>query len=188
VLKFPAFGNTLNVSSKVIRALLKRQTDRKLMPKIELTTEIKSTLEICFDLSRSIDLHKISTAKTNEEAIKGRTKGLINLNETVTWQATHFGFRQKLTSKITAFDRPNYFIDEQTQGIFKSIIHEHKFEKVGHKVIMKDIFEFHSPFGLSGKLFNKLVLTNYLKRLLIDRNQIIKEFAETGKWKDVLNG
>lgn len=158
------------------------------MPKIELTTEIKSTLEICFDLSRSIDLHKISTAQTNEEAIAGRTNGLINLNETVTWQATHFGIKQKLTSKITAFDRPNYFVDEQIKGIFKSIFHEHTFEQVGDKIIMKDIFEFHSPFGILGMIFNKLVLTNYLKDLLTNRNQIIKEFAETEKWKEVLNG
>lgn len=158
------------------------------MPKIELITEINSTLEICFDLSRSIDLHKISTAQTNEQAIAGRTSGLINLNETVTWQATHFGVKQKLTSKITALERPNYFTDEQVKGIFKSIVHEHKFEKVGNMVIMKDIFEFHSPFGFLGKLFNQLVLTNYLKRLLINRNQIIKEFAETEKWKEVLDG
>jgi len=158
------------------------------MPKIELTTKINSTLEICFDLSRSIDLHKISTAQTNEQAIAGRTQGLINLNETVTWQATHFGIRQKLTSKITAFDRPLYFVDEQTEGIFKSIFHEHKFEQVADKIIMKDVFEFHSPFGVIGNIFNKLILTNYLKDLLIKRNQIIKEFAETEKWKDVLNG
>jgi len=158
------------------------------MPKIELKTEINSTIEICFDLSRSIDLHKISTAKTNEEAIAGRTTGLINLNETVTWQATHFGVTQNLTSKITAFERPKLFIDEQTKGIFKSIIHEHKFEQIGNKVLMTDIFEFHSPFGFLGVFFNNLVLTNYLKRLLLDRNQIIKEFAETEKWKVVLNG
>src|SRR5690554_5662574 len=106
------------------------------MPKIELITEINSTLEICFDLSRSIDLHKISTAQTNEQAIAGRTSGLINLNETVTWQATHFGVKQKLSSKITALERPNYFTDEQVKGIFKSIVHEHKFEKVGNMVIM----------------------------------------------------
>lgn len=158
------------------------------MPKIELITEIKSTLEICFDLSRSIDLHKISTAQTNEEAIGGRTSGLINLNETVTWQATHFGIKQKLSSKITAFNRPNYFVDEQIKGIFKSIYHEHKFEQVEDIIIMKDIFEFHSPFGVLGKIFNKLILTNYMKDLLENRNLIIKEFAETGKWKEVLNG
>jgi ligand-binding SRPBCC domain-containing protein len=163
-------------------------TNQKLMPIIELTTEIKSTIEICFDLSRSIDLHKISTAYTNEEAIAGKTKGLIQLNESVTWQASHFGIKQKLTSKITAFDRPNYFVDEQTKGIFKSIVHQHKFELVPNGILMKDIFEFHSPFGVFGKVFNKLILTSYLEKLLINRNQIIKEFAETGKWKEVLCG
>jgi ligand-binding SRPBCC domain-containing protein len=158
------------------------------MPKIELITEIFSTIEICFDLSRSIDLHKISTEQTNEEAIAGKTSGLINLNEFVTWQATHFGIRQKLTSKITAFDRPTYFKDEQQKGAFKSFYHEHKFEQFDKKVIMKDIFEFHSPFGIFGKIFNEIVLTNYLQKLLIDRNKVIKEFAETDKWKTVLNG
>ncbi len=156
------------------------------MPKIEIKTEINSTIDICFDLSRSIDLHKISTAKTNEEAIAGKTSGLINLHEFVTWQATHFGFRQKLTSKITAFERPNYFVDEMVNGAFKSFRHEHIFEQLNDKVIMKDVFEFHSPFGVIGQLFNKLILTNYLKQLLIDRNKVIKDFAETDKWKSVL--
>lgn len=157
------------------------------MPRIELKTEIKSTIEICFDLSRSIDLHIISTPKTKEKAIKGRTSGLIKLNETVTWEAIHFGFKQKLTSKITAFKAPNYFVDEQLTGVFKSIRHEHKFEQNSTKIIMTDIFEFESPFGLLGKIFNDLILTNYLRNFLIKRNDIIKEYAETDKWKLVLN-
>ncbi len=41
------------------------------MPSIELTTHIKSDIQTCFNLSRSIDLHKLSTAKTNEKAIRG---------------------------------------------------------------------------------------------------------------------
>ncbi|WP_316830004.1 SRPBCC family protein [Pedobacter aquatilis] len=158
------------------------------MPEIELITEINASIEVCFDLARSIDLHKISTAHTNEEAIAGRTKGLINLNETVTWQATHFGIKQKLTSKITAFNKPYSFVDEQTEGIFKSINHKHSFEQVEGITVMKDIFTFSSPFGIFGKVFNKLVLTNYLKKLLVNRNQVIKSFAETEKWKEVLNG
>jgi ligand-binding SRPBCC domain-containing protein len=75
-----------------------------------------------------------------------------------------------------------------TKGIFNSIIHEHKFENVGNRVIMTDIFEFNSPFGILGRFFNKLVLTNYLKKLLDDRNKIIKDYAESEKWKVVLNG
>jgi len=42
------------------------------MPAIYLETQIKSTVEVCFDLSRNIDFHQISTAETNEKAIAGR--------------------------------------------------------------------------------------------------------------------
>lgn len=76
------------------------------MPEIELRTEINAKKEIVFDLSRSIDLHKISTHQTKEQAIAGKTSGLIGLDESVTWRAKHFGIYQTLTSKITEFDPP----------------------------------------------------------------------------------
>ena len=66
---------------------------------IKLETYISAPIEKVFDLARSIDLHKVSTLGTNEEAIAGRTTGLIELGETVTWQAKHFGLYQKLTVK-----------------------------------------------------------------------------------------
>lgn len=157
------------------------------MPSIELETKIQSEIETCFDLSRSIDLHKISTAKTNETAIDGRTSGLINFGEYVTWKATHFYIEQKLTSKITEYNKPFHFQDQQIKGTFKFIVHDHYFKKENGTVIMKDIFEFQSKLGIIGKLFDKLILTNYLTKLLIDRNKTIKEYAETNKWKSVLN-
>lgn len=176
------------ISDQVTKKNQNNYQTKRGMPKIELVTEINSTIDICFDLSRSIELHQISTSKTNERAIAGKTSGLLGLNEFVTWEATHFGIKQTLTSKITVFDRPHYFVDEQVKGAFKSIYHEHIFEQVSNKVIMKDVFEFHSPFGLFGQLFNKIILTNYLEKLLIDRNKVIKEFAETDKWNLLLNG
>lgn len=156
------------------------------MPSIKLHTEINSTIEICFDLSRSIDLHKLSTAKTNETAIDGVTKGLIGLNESVTWQATHFGVRQKLTSKITAYERPFHFCDEQVKGIFRKIKHDHYFTEKNGKIVMTDKFLFESPLGILGHLFNRLILIKYLKRFLVERNQVIKDFAESDKWKQLV--
>ena len=73
------------------------------------------------------------------------------------------------------------------KGIFKSFCNDHKFKQVGEKIIMIDVFEFESPLGIIGQLFNQLVLTNYLRNLLIERNNIIKNYAETDKWKLVLN-
>jgi hypothetical protein len=70
------------------------------MTKIHLTTFIAAPIDRVFDLSRSIDLHKISTAHTNEEAIAGTTTGLIKFNETVTWQAKHLFKKENLQVKL----------------------------------------------------------------------------------------
>ncbi|MCL6216859.1 hypothetical protein [Zunongwangia pacifica] len=67
------------------------------MPKIEITTEIDAEIQLVFDLSRSIDLHLISTEQTKEKAIAGKTEGLIELGQQVTWQARHFGGSNDLT-------------------------------------------------------------------------------------------
>jgi ligand-binding SRPBCC domain-containing protein len=148
------------------------------MPKIELLTKIHAPIEKCFDLARSIDLHMESTKQTGERAIAGRTSGLIGLGETVTWRAQHFGIRQNLTSKITEFDRPNLFVDEMVKSAFKSIRHEHHFIKVDEHTLMKDVFVFESPLGIVGRLFNWLILTRYMTKLLKERNRVIKKVAE----------
>ena len=157
------------------------------MPIIKIETEINSEIKICFDLSRSIDLHKISTEQTNEQAISGKTSGLIELNESVTWKAKHFGIYQKLTSKITEFKKPNYFVDEMVNGIFNKFKHEHLFTFSDNKTLMTDIFNYKSPLGILGKLADKLFVKKYMTELLKERNLVIKEYAESNKWKKILN-
>jgi len=158
------------------------------MPTIELITEINAPIETVFNLSRSIDLHMESTKQTGERAIAGRTSGLIELNENVTWRAKHFGIWQNLTSKITVFDFPNLFVDEMVSGAFKSFTHEHHFTSVDDDhTMMRDVFVFESPLGFLGELANKLVLIKYMTELLAERNRVIKVTAETvGKSKDFI--
>ena len=115
---------------------------------------------------------------SNEKAIAGKTSGLIGLHEWVTWEAVHFGVKQQLTSKITAFDSPNYFVDEMISGAFKSFKHEHFFTSEENKTIMIDKFQFQSPFGTIGKLANILFLKRYMTNLLDTRNQFLKQEAE----------
>ena len=103
---------------------------------------------------------------------------MIELGETVTWRAKHFGIWQTLTSKITEFDRPNFFADEMLQGAFKSFRHEHYFLSRNGQTLMKDVFVFESPLGILGRLFNRLVLTRYMTKLLEKRNRVIQDTAE----------
>lgn len=156
------------------------------MPVIELETYIHAPVEICFDLSLSIDLHQISTSKTKEKAISGITTGLIGLNETVTWEAVHFGVRQRLTSVISQFERPFHFRDEQVRGAFRYFVHDHTFIRENNRVLMKDRFEFEAPLGLLGKAVSRLVLARYLSRFLKERNQVIKAYAEGDGWRSLL--
>jgi ligand-binding SRPBCC domain-containing protein len=148
------------------------------MPVITLETYINADKQTVFDLARSIDLHQISTKHTNEKAIAGRLSGLIELNETVTWQARHFGITQKLTSKITQFESPDFFVDEMLSGAFKSIKHEHRFLEQESGTLMIDIFDYVSPLGILGRIADRMFLCSYLKELLINRNSVIKEYAE----------
>ena len=149
------------------------------MTKIELSTHINAPIEICFDHARSIDLHLKSMDQTGEEAIDGRISGLIELGETVTWRAKHFGIWQTLTSKITEYDYPNRFTDIMVKGAFKSFRHEHLFYSVNQQTVMKDIFIFESPFGTIGEIVNSIFLGRYMENLLKKRNSVIKEAAES---------
>ncbi len=157
------------------------------MPKIHITTFIAAPAERVFDLSRSISLHKISTEGTNEKAIAGVTSGLINLNETVTWQAKHLFKTRQHKTKITAMQSPENFTDEMLAGDFKSFQHHHYFKPVQNGTVMIDVLFFEIPYGLLGRWFNKIYLTKYLKRFLNKRNNVIKQYAETEKWKAVLH-
>lgn len=156
------------------------------MPTILLTTTINAPIERCFDLARSIDLHRDSNAHTGEKPIAGIMAGLINQGETVTWQAKHFGIQQQLTSEITRVEFPVLFEDRMQKGAFKGFTHLHTFEFVDGKTVMKDSFEFESPYGIMGKLFNVLVLTNYMKGFLLLRNKILKRVAESEEWRKYL--
>lgn len=148
------------------------------MPIIHLETFIKAPVELCFDLARSVDIHMASTSYTGERAISGVTSGMMSLNDEVTWEATHFGTRQRLTSKITAFDRPRMFVDEMQRGAFKYWRHTHLFESLDEGTLMIDDADYASPLGLLGRIVDQLLLERYMTRLLITRNNHIKRVAE----------
>jgi ligand-binding SRPBCC domain-containing protein len=156
------------------------------MPILTLHTHISAPVNRCFDLARSIDLHQLSTQHTGERVIAGRTVGLIELGETVTWRAKHFGIWQSLTSKITEMDAPNCFVDEMVKGAFKRFRHEHRFDNKNGQTVMTDVFDYTSPLGMLGVIADILFLKQYMTRLLIQRNQIIKEFAESDRWLEVI--
>jgi ligand-binding SRPBCC domain-containing protein len=148
------------------------------MPRINIETVIFAPIERVFDLARSIDVHKDSQSAHQEKAVAGRTSGLIENGEVVTWEAVHFGVRQRLTSRIVAMDRPTHFRDSMVAGAFKRIDHDHFFRsRPDGATLMRDLFDYEAPLGILGRLADALFLERYMCRLLKDRNQVIKRCA-----------
>ena len=148
------------------------------MPVIKLETFIRAPVETCFDLARDVAVHMASTAETNERAVSGVTSGVLELDDEVTWEAKHLGVRQRLTSKITALERPRMFVDEMQRGAFKSLRHLHLFEEKNGGTLMKDEMTYASPLGMLGRMADRLFLENYMRRFLIKHNEYLKRIAE----------
>jgi ligand-binding SRPBCC domain-containing protein len=148
------------------------------MTVIVLTTHISAQPETCFDISLDMDEHVASTAHTGEKVVAGVAHGLMKLDDTVTFEARHFGLRMRMTSKITAYERPHRFVDEMQRGPFKSLWHEHLFEAEGDGTRMTDTFKVCAPLGPLGWLAERLFLGAYMRRLLLRRNGHIRRAAE----------
>ena len=72
------------------------------MVTIEETTLLHAPIQRCFDLARSVEVHVLGNIHFQESAtaVGGRTAGLIELGERVTWRAKHFWVWHELTSEI----------------------------------------------------------------------------------------
>jgi hypothetical protein len=90
--------------------------------RIELVTRIAAPPERCFDLTRSLELHMRSTGSTGERAVAGTTSGLLGPGQQVTWRARHFFVWQELTSRITGYERPRWFRDEQVRSSMRRTV------------------------------------------------------------------
>lgn len=156
------------------------------MPTVHLTTQIDAPQARVFDLARAVEVHERSMATSEERAVGGVTEGLLGRGDRVTWRARHFGLPLELTAEITGYDRPRWFRDEQVDGPFAEMVHDHQFERERGWTVMTDEFSFSSPFGALGKVVDSFVLEGYLEWLLRERADHLKQVAESEAWRAYL--
>lgn len=156
------------------------------MPYIHVTTFIAAPQQVVFDLSRHIGLHKISQQNYGEDVVNGVAAGLIKEGESVTWKAKHLWKERMMTVTISEMKPSSYFEDVMTKGDFLSFSHKHHFKQIVNGTIMIDELSFETPYKFIGDLVNRFYLKHYMKKLLEERNAVIREYAEGNKWKALL--
>ena len=126
-----------------------------------------------FDLSRNVDAHVGSMAKSRERAVAGVVSGLLSEGDEVTWQAWHFAVPLRMSSRITRFRFPESFTDEQVRGPIRFFRHMHEFIPDDGGTLMIDRVEFAAPFGVVGRIAEKAFLGRYLRNLIEKRNEYL---------------
>ena len=109
----------------------------------------------------------------------GVTTGLLSAGDIVTWEAVHFGIKQRLTAKITMMNRPYLFEDVMVQGAFHSFTHIHEFIEKDNGTLMIDRFLYKSPIGPIGVIADKLFLESYMRNFIGSRAIALKDIAES---------
>ena len=149
------------------------------MPTIIYEILIDAPIDLCFDLSRDLAIHTQTTGKTKEKAVGGKVKGLLEKGDSVTWEATHFGVRQRLTAKIIEMDKPHTFRDVMVSGAFHSFTHTHQFSRQENGTLVRDEFVYRSPLGILGRLADLLFLEKYMTNFIKHRSLELKRIAES---------
>ena len=146
---------------------------------IVIRTSIAASPARCFDLARDVAVHCQTAAFTGERVVPpGRTAGLLEPGDEVTFDARHFGLRWRLTARIVEFDRPLRFVDESLRGPFQSLRHTHEFHDHDGRTEMVDMLEWTLPFGVLGKLADTLFLRRHLLWFMTTKQRALKALAE----------
>jgi ligand-binding SRPBCC domain-containing protein len=85
---------------------------------------------------------------------------------------------------MTPFEK---FTDKMIKGDFLSYEHEHFFKPVDNGTILIDIINYETSYGFLGKMVNQFYLNTYLEKLIVTRNELIKQYAESEKWRALLS-
>lgn len=157
------------------------------MPRIHLTTFIAAPVERVFDLSRHLALYKLLFHNRKEKFSSGAGTSIVGKGETISIVTKHAGRTRMSMIKITDLQRPLNFIEEQVRGDLQNFRHEHHFKAVENGTIIIDLVEFGFPKDFMGRIFGKIYFRNYLDALLKKRNEVIRSYAETEKWRAVLS-
>jgi ligand-binding SRPBCC domain-containing protein len=149
------------------------------VPKIKLETWIDAPVERCFDLARDVGIHCETAAFTRESAVlPGRTSGLLEIGDQVTFEGVHFGLRLRLTARIVEMDLSRRFVDEMVRGPFRRLRHVHEFAFDAGGTLMRDTIEWHAPLGPVGWLADLLFLKRHLAWFLREKQGRLKLLAE----------
>jgi ligand-binding SRPBCC domain-containing protein len=126
--------------------------------------------------------------RRGHDSCGGITSGLLALGDRVTWRGRHFGIRWSLTSEISAMDPPAWFRVVMIRGPFRFMRHDHFFRSLpSGETELRNVYAFAAPLAVLGRMAEVTFLGRYMAGLLRERNEVLREIAESAEWPRYLN-
>lgn len=153
------------------------------MPTIHLTSHVNAPVERVFQLSRSTSLHKAVARGYKKGRVDGGTEGILETGDKITFSLPFLGRQRVLVSRIERMEAPTMFVSSQVKGPFRAIRHEHHFMPIQNGTLLIDLLEYEPGYGPAGKMADRYLIRPFLKKYLDAKNRVIKQYAESEKWK-----
>lgn len=85
------------------------------------------------------------------------------------------GIKMDWMTEITHVAERQYFVDEQRFGPYALWHHQHHFKEVEGGVLMNDILHYAIPYGVIGRLSNRVFVGNKVKQIFDFRERAIEK-------------
>lgn len=111
------------------------------------------------------------TITSDQETIRDMYPGMI-----ITYKVSPIaGIKLNWMTEITHVTEKKYFVDEQRFGPYKFWHHQHHFKSIEGGTEMSDILTYGLPYGIFGRMANKIFVANKLRQIFKFRKQKIIE-------------
>lgn len=85
------------------------------------------------------------------------------------------GIRARWKSRISVYDPPCAFADEQLEGPYTFWHHTHRFIEVDGGTLLADEIRYSMPFGILGQIVHSLIVRKQLQRIFNCRARAIEQ-------------
>lgn len=141
---------------------------------LETVTRLNRPLAEVFDFfSRAENLNKLTPPEL-EFQILTPSPIVMQKNTQIDYKIKLSGIPFHWRTRITAYEPPYRFVDEQEAGPYKIWHHEHRFEDKGDHVLMTDRVQFLSPGWFLEPIINKWFVEPRVRAIFEYRTKQLK--------------
>ena len=144
------------------------------MAEIEASVNLACSIEEAFDfLTRPENIARISPPESGFCIIEAPE--ILTLGAEFEFKIQGFGQIQQMVHRVTQYERPRMYVDEQIEGPLGHWAHEHILTENDNGVTLTDKVTFSPPGGLLGLLISEAKLLDSLDDGFYHRHRKLEE-------------